>query len=256
LDPGYEPHHDVVTEPGQVPIYETIMDDAQGNLTWTLLSAAGYRKDNRLPPMGFLSSAAVYDSVRIEGLALQDPDFNVDARGEGSGADIVHYRLPMPEVGPVTVLVEACYQTLPPRVFTHLASHDTPEVHLFSQMYDEADKAPSILASMAFSFDGASSSAANQLPEPVRLNQNVPNPFNPSTLISYELDRAGAVRIAVHDVSGKLIRTLVDEFQESGSHSTLWNGTDERGASSPSGIYLYTLQTDAGRTSRRMMLVR
>jgi hypothetical protein len=256
LDAGYEPHHNVVTEPGQVPIYETIMDDSQGNLTWTLLSAAGYRKDNRLPPMGFLSSAAVYDSVRIEGLALQDPDFNLDARGEGSGADIVHYRFPMPEEGPVTVLVEVCYQTLPPRVFTHLASHDTPEVHLFSQMYNDADKSPTVIASLGFSFEGAPSSVANPLPTPVRLNQNVPNPFNPSTLISYELDHGGTVRISVHDVGGKLVRTLVAEFQEPGAHATVWDGTDDRGVSVASGIYLYTLQTDAGRTSRRMMLVR
>jgi hypothetical protein len=256
LDPGFEPHHDVIMEPGQIPIYETIMDDAHGNLTWTLLSAASYRKDNRIPPKGFLSSAAVYDSVKIEGMALQDADFNVDAGGEGSGADIVHYRFPLSGAGQVTILAEVCYQTLPPRVFSNLESHDTPEVHLFSQMYNDADKSPTILGSLSFSFDGSPSSVANQIPGPGRLNQNVPNPFNPSTLISYELDHGKAIQILIHDVSGKLVRTLVDEFQGPGAQAAVWDGTDDQGVSVASGVYLYTLQAEADRTSRRMMLVR
>ncbi len=96
----------------------------------------------------------------------------------------------------------------------------------------------------------------DDLPSPVRLNQNVPNPFNPSTLISYELDRDREVVVMIHDLAGKLVRTLFDGFQGAGAHAIVWDGTDDRGVGTASGVYLYTVRTEAGRASRRMMLLR
>ncbi len=256
LDPGYEPHHDVIVDPGQVQIYETIMEDAHGDLTWTLLSAAGYRKDNRLPPQGFTTTAAVYDSVRIEGVALQDADFNLGAAGEGTGADIVHYRFPRPTDGTVTVAAMACYQTLPPRVFAHLNSHDTPEVHLFSGMYAAADKSPVILGSLDFAIDVTSGVDSDVVPAAVRLNQNIPNPFNPTTLISYELDIDREILVVIHDVQGRLVRTLFSGRQAPGTHAVVWDGTDDMGAAVSSGTYLYSIVSGSERASRRMALVR
>jgi hypothetical protein len=256
LDPGYEPHHDVIGDPGQVQIYETIMEDAHGDLTWTLLSAAGYRKDNRLPPLGFTTSAAVYDSVRIEGAALQDGDFNLNNESEGTGADIVHYRFLRPTDETLTVVAMVCYQTLPPRVFAHLDSHDTPEVHLFSGMYAATDKSPVILASLEFTISATSGVDSGVVPSAVRLNQNVPNPFNPTTLISYELDTDREIRVMIHDVQGKLVRTLFAGHQAQGAHAVVWDGTSDLGSGVSSGTYLYTVEAGAERVSRSMVLIR
>ena len=266
LDPGYEPHHDSIDDEGQVQIYETIMEDARGGLTWTLLSAAGYRKDNRLPPMGFRTTAAVYDSVRIEGAAIEDRDFNMDMGSEGSGADIVHYRFPRPTGDVLTITAQVCYQTLPPRVFSDLASHDTPEVHLFSSLYSEADKSPVVLASLEFTIDAETglglpgsdppADPDDDVPTALRLNQNVPNPFNPTTLISYALESEDEIMIAIHDLRGHLVRTLFSGRQTAGTHAVAWDGTDDFGAQVASGAYVYTLETGSRRTSRKMMLVR
>jgi hypothetical protein len=57
LDAAYEPHHDLITSSDQVQVYETIMGTADNQPTWTLLSAAGYLKDNRIPPVGFTTTA-------------------------------------------------------------------------------------------------------------------------------------------------------------------------------------------------------
>lgn len=256
LDDGYEPHHDLITDGNQVQVYETIMQDQNGDLTWTLLRAASYRKDNRIPPKGFTTSAAVYDSVRIEGGALADGDFNVDAGGEGSGADIVHYRFPRPDGQPLHVTVQAVYQTLPPRVFADLSTHDTPEIQLFSNMYQAADKTPILLAELTLEIDAATDIAAGGPPAAPRLFQNVPNPFNPTTLISYELRRDEDVRILIHDLGGRRVRTLFTGRQSAGGHAVTWDGRDDQGVALPSGTYIYSIETAGGRDSRRMVLIR
>ncbi len=256
LDEGYEPHHNMINDPDQVQIYEPIMMDANGDQTHTLLRASAYLKDNRLPPMGFTSSHTAYDSTAIEGLALQDPDYNISNGAEGSGSDIVHYRIPVTSQGPFRVEVQACYQTLSPRMFADIASHDTPEVHVFAPMYESADKAPSILGNLTLTIDTVSGVEHGSLPLPLRLNQNVPNPFNPATLISYDLRSQQAVRLDIFDMSGQLVRHLVSETQAAGSYSTLWNGADDHGGAVASGLYLYRLSAGEHQESRRMTLVR
>lgn len=87
------------------------------------------------------------------------------------------------------------------------------------------------------------------------LHQNHPNPFNPSTTILYELPRASQVEIAVFDLLGKRIRTLVQERQQAGQHRLLWDGRDERGADVPSGVYLYRLHAGEFMQTRKMILM-
>ncbi len=256
LDEGFEPHHDMINHPDQVQIYEPVMMDVNGDLTYTLLRAAGYLKDNRLPPVGFTSSHSAYDSTAIEGAALQDADFNRSGGVEGSGSDTVHYRIPVSSGGPFLVEVEVCYQTLTPRMFNDIASHDTPEVHVFAPMYEEADKAPSLLGGLTLDIGSASGVEHGGLPLPVRLNQNVPNPFNPATMIFYEVKSERSVRLDIFDMSGQLVRQLVSETQPAGSYSRMWDGTDDHGGAVASGLYLYRLSTGEHQISRRMTLVR
>jgi len=91
---------------------------------------------------------------------------------------------------------------------------------------------------------------------PLALGQNTPNPFNPITSIDFGLPRAGAVNLAVYDLSGRLVRTLLTGDVDAGQHSVRWNGRNDRGAQAASGIYLYRLTTPEGSLSRKMMLVK
>lgn len=93
---------------------------------------------------------------------------------------------------------------------------------------------------------------------PVRpvLRQNRPNPFNPLTELSYELPAAGQVTLRVHDVTGRLVRTLVDGRMEAGRHTSVWDGTDNLGGPAASGVYLYSLQSAQGSETKRMVLIR
>jgi hypothetical protein len=95
------------------------------------------------------------------------------------------------------------------------------------------------------------------LPRPaLTLHQNRPNPFNPSTSIKYELRGPGQVRLEVFDVTGRLVRTLVNGLVTDGPHYSLWNGRDDLGNAVPSGAYFYRLQTPRGVEARRMVLLK
>jgi len=88
------------------------------------------------------------------------------------------------------------------------------------------------------------------------LDQNVPNPFNPTTTISYTLPDAGAVKLSIYDASGRLVRTLVSSAREHGSHAEVWDGTDSAGRAVSSGIYFYRLDAGKFSQSRKMVLLK
>ncbi len=85
---------------------------------------------------------------------------------------------------------------------------------------------------------------------------NYPNPFNPSTTIRYNVPEFSPVRLVIYDALGRRVRTLVAASQEAGPHTAGWDGRDELGRSSPSGIYVYHLIAGAHEVSRRMLLVK
>lgn len=90
----------------------------------------------------------------------------------------------------------------------------------------------------------------------IRMGQNHPNPFNPNTRIDFSLERSGPVEIAVFDVSGRRVATLHEGELGAGEHHVNWDGRTDQGVAASSGVYLYVLDSPAGRLSRRMMLVR
>jgi hypothetical protein len=88
------------------------------------------------------------------------------------------------------------------------------------------------------------------------LRQNVPNPFNPSTRIDFEVAKAGTVDLSVYDVAGRHVATLVHGRLGAGVHQATWNGMTDGGLQAASGVYMYVLKTEAGQESRRMVLLR
>jgi hypothetical protein len=97
---------------------------------------------------------------------------------------------------------------------------------------------------------------AAELVADYRLHQNSPNPFNPETLIRYELPEAGSVLLKVYNFTGQEVRTLVNSFQQGGSYQVTWDGRDAQGRDLPSGTYLYRLQSGAFSETRKMVLLR
>ena len=84
----------------------------------------------------------------------------------------------------------------------------------------------------------------------------VPNPFNPSTRISFELSERTRIRLRLIDTAGRTVRTLDDGLLAAGHHERLWDGRDDAGTRVASGVYTATLTTSIGRAAVRVVLVK
>lgn len=142
-DATYEPHYDVITDEDQVQIYEQVLGDVNGNVTTVLERAADHLKDNRLVPKGFSTSHAVYDTTMIAGAAIDDQNFNYLGGEEGSGTDVVTYRVALNGYeGPLQVTASLWYQASPPKWNQEMFQFSTPEIELFQTLYNEQGAAP------------------------------------------------------------------------------------------------------------------
>lgn len=90
----------------------------------------------------------------------------------------------------------------------------------------------------------------------VTLQQNYPNPFNPVTDIAYRIPEADRVELAVYNLLGERVKTLVNRRQAAGEYRVPWNGTDDYGRAVASGVYLYRLTAGKFVLSRKMLLLR
>jgi hypothetical protein len=90
----------------------------------------------------------------------------------------------------------------------------------------------------------------------VGLLPNAPNPFNPSTRLRFHVPVAGPAKVRVYDVSGRLVRILVDGRVGAGVHEVAWDGKDERGRAVPSGTYFGDLQFGGRRTAQKLVLMK
>ena len=90
-----------------------------------------------------------------------------------------------------------------------------------------------------------------EIPATVTLHQNYPNPFNPSTTFEYTLSQSGNVLLVVYDMLGRRVATVVDDFKGVGIHQITFDASDLA-----SGLYLYSLETDAVKVTRTMTLLR
>lgn len=88
------------------------------------------------------------------------------------------------------------------------------------------------------------------------LYHNMPNPFNPETVIPYQLPEGATVRLTIHNLQGQRLRTLVHTEQPAGNHRVVWDGRDERGQPVASGVYLYRLIAGQREAVQRMLLLR
>ena len=91
---------------------------------------------------------------------------------------------------------------------------------------------------------------------PMVLQQNQPNPFNPTTTIRYVIEKDATIRLLVFDVRGKMVRKLVDQLEAAGEHVVVWDGRDYTGEPLASGLYFYRLESGSFAEVRKMTLVK
>ena len=137
---SFEPHYQVIDDPGQVQIYEPIIADGSGQVTTGLLSAVTYAKDNRLLPEGF-DKASADAAIMVHGQARDDTNFR-------SGGDTIRYRVAAPlDVQQVEVRARLMFQTIGYRWAQNLAPYKAHETERFVAYYkDNAATSAIVLA--------------------------------------------------------------------------------------------------------------
>jgi hypothetical protein len=97
---------------------------------------------------------------------------------------------------------------------------------------------------------------AGGAPLRIGLEPNAPNPFNPTTVIRFHLDRGSPVRLAVYGVEGGFVRELLAGSAGTGAHEVVWDGRDHSGREAGSGVYFCRLEAEGALLGRKMVLVR
>jgi hypothetical protein len=95
-----------------------------------------------------------------------------------------------------------------------------------------------------------------EAPTSFALEQNFPNPFNPTTNISYNVAKAGQVNVMVYDLLGNLVKTLVNDVQEPGQYKVIWDATNDQGGVVPTGNYILKMVAGDFSQTRKMTLVK
>jgi Secretion system C-terminal sorting domain len=247
----YEPHYQNINSEDEVQVYEGVFADVDGNVTHTLLRAAQFLKDNRIPPKGFTTSHISYtDSTEIYGNALTDPDFNKDGGLEGTGSDIITYTISAQPGTSYNILVEICFQTIKPEAVDSIRSINEPDIVQFAGMYDALPNIPSIIKSET---TGIVTGIENQttVPATFYLSQNYPNPFNPVTIISYQIPNNNFVSLKIYNALGSEVATLVNQEKPAGNYKVEFNAADLA-----SGIYYYKLSAGSFSEVKKMVLIK
>jgi len=94
------------------------------------------------------------------------------------------------------------------------------------------------------------------LPQDFQLHSNYPNPFNPSTLISYDLAFETNVKLNIYDMRGRMIDSLVNQVQNAGMHTIQWDAMDYKGSGVSAGVYLYKLEAGGKVFTEKMIFMK
>ena len=238
-NPTFEPHYQAINSEDQVQIYELVLGDVNDDVTTVLERAKYALKDNRLPPLGFTTTHAVYDTTLIAGKALLDEDFNKQNGQEGTGTDIVHFNIPLNgfyEILEVTAKVY--YQPTPPKWMKEMFDHSTPEIDAFRDMFDAADRAP-VLVKSATMFADPISGAGERFPNPAFVTL-YPN-LTLNGKISIFSNRSH--QLNVYSPAGKLLQSISGQ---NGAYEVQLNGK---------GIHILQFADGKGRVQTERVVV-
>ncbi len=135
---------------------------------------------------------------------------------------------------------------------SHLVANDQGEVFVTGYGYGEGTNKDQITVC----YHSQTTSAVGDTPGVASLARAWPNPFNPRVNFSFELPREAHARLAVFDLRGREVTTLVDGILAEGNHSTSWDGRDTAGRSAPAGVYLAIMQSGDTRSSQKIVLAK
>ena len=102
----------------------------------------------------------------------------------------------------------------------------------------------------------SSASEVKLIPVQYSLQQNFPNPFNPSTEIRFNLPSDGFVNLEVYNLTGQKVKTLESRNMQPGYHSVIWDGTNYAGEKVSTGMYFYMIQTDKFHNTKKMLFLK
>ena len=91
---------------------------------------------------------------------------------------------------------------------------------------------------------------------PIKFLKNYPNPFNPTTTISFEIGESGKTKIEIFNVKGQKVTTLVDKEMEFGKHSVIWEGKDSNNRRVSSGMYFYKITVNGNEKTSKMLMLK
>ena len=112
-----------------------------------------------------------------------------------------------------------------------------------------------IVPNSTVSTDQLAIESDQSIPSSYFLNENNPNPFNPSTILSYFIPEQGHVVIDISNVNGQRVKTYTSGIQAPGKHSIKWDGKDEKGSKLESGIFFYSMNVDGRVIDTKKMLL-
>jgi cytochrome c553 len=203
-DPQYEVHYDMINQTDQVQIYELVMGDVNDDVTTVLERAKSPLKDNRIPPAGFTTTHYTYDTTLIAGLALTDADFNLNGITEGTGADVVHYHVPMNSyTGVLNVSARVYYQSLPPKWMEEMFSMNSAEIDTFRNMFNAADRNPVLVGEQYLG--NLFVNVDEEDLEPITI---YPNPVTGGLVWLKNPSNQRITNINVYHVNGQLVQTI------------------------------------------------
>ncbi len=193
---------------------------------------SGYSIDN-LPPLVPQNFSVAY--VESGNVLAWDPS---------DDADLDHYRVYRSEGPSQKVLVHSTRET----GWVDDATGTTHSSYFLAAVDHAGNESD-------FAVPEIGTGSEQSFPQSSRLYQNVPNPFNPSTEIKYDMPSSGRVTLEIYDVSGRLVRNLVDGLQSPGPKTVTWNGDDDRGQRVATGVYFYRLTAPGFQRTLKMTLV-
>ena len=121
-----------------------------------------------------------------------------------------------------------------------------------SAVYDDGE---SEIQEFPFTYLGPGD-AGNIIPLITELRGNYPNPFNPTTTISFSTIEAGYVSINIYNMRGQLVKTLVNGVLENDYHEIVWDGRDNSGKNTSSGVYFYKMRAQNYNSTKKMILMK
>ena len=208
----YERHHDVISDESQVQIYELVSANVLSMPTNVLEQAAVTLKDNRLVPYGFSMNHPAYDTTRVEGEVLSDPNFNYSEGEFGSGSDVISYELPLdvtegiPYQSSAEVTVNVYYQSMPPRWVESMFDYNSEQpVADFQVLFEEHGSAAVLVASATYYLAG-NTSVSDVSFEDVSVSIG-PNPSTDGvTILSWSGMPDAKAGYEVFDARGNLVK--------------------------------------------------